>query len=52
MNFLLSDFKLLIGLGVGIDEETLNTKFQPVRIIFRPRAMASKFYEMSHLAKI
>ena len=44
VKFKLSNFELLICLVVCMGEETLNIKFQPDRIIFRPRAMTLKLY--------
>ena len=42
VNFQLSNFELLISLVVPMDEKTLNIKFQPDLIIFRPSATARK----------
>ena len=52
VNFLLPNFELPIWLVDGTGEETLNMKFKPDRIIFRPRTMALKFGKMTHFSKL
>ena len=52
VNFLLSNFKLLIWLGVGKDEATLNTKCQLDRItVYLLSAIVLNVCLMTHLAK-
>ena len=52
VNFYLSSFELPIQLVVGTDEETLHTKFQPDRILFRSPAMGLKFWKMTDFSKL